>query len=177
MVGSDEASIVVPLFEKYRDLKSTPSLLKGLQGAIESVTTMFSRMYLVIDGIDEVEDRQDILSFGLQLQSSHKVNVLIVSRPRVDLEKGLSEALRLEIDMDLNHDDVAIYINWRLNNDPTLVSIKPLLKKEIEEKLLIQSGGMYESLFAIVDILGFAGCNVSLITLVDLNAMPIDGQQ
>ena len=71
------------------------------------------------------------------------MKVLVSSQPVADIAVSLSDKAKLEIEQRFVNSDIAIYIDWRLENDRTLKGMKPCLKREVAEKLLVQSSGMY----------------------------------
>jgi hypothetical protein len=106
------------------------------------ISAIFSSIYLVIDGIDEITDRQHILAVISRLPSLHKFNLLIMGRLRPDIAKAMVGTLHLEININMIQDDIGTYIKWRMSNDQQLVSITPTLKVYIEKTLFVQSAGM-----------------------------------
>lgn len=141
--GSTESSRIYSLYKKHRTLKSTYSLVRDLEDMVKSAANVFSTVYLLIDGLDEMTEREEIVSVALRLSSSRIFNVLFVSRPVQDLEKRFSNALKLRIGSGQVSGDIKTYVKWRLKTDPKLCSIEPLLKGEIENKLMKQSDGMF----------------------------------
>ena len=142
-VGSEEADVIISLFEKHQDRKMTSLLLRELECLVEKMASVFSHIYLALDGIDEITERRQILSLAEQFPCSGKWSLLISSRYMLVIEKALSGALRLNIDLNMIYDDIQHYIRHRLQCDLNLGSIKSLLKQEIGDKLPKQSDGMY----------------------------------
>lgn len=154
------------LYEKYREQNSNLTLLEEFETLFESIAKALSHTYIVIDGIDEIAEREHFLALILRLQRLDNVNVLVVSRPLQDVEKCLSHALKLRIETDMVNEDIRTYIKLRIHRDSKLQSIKSSLKDEVEAKLFNQSEGMSLPWHAQVNVLGFDGCNANWIISV-----------
>jgi len=109
---------------------------------IESIVKTLSQVYIVIDGIDEIAEREHFLAFVHRVRRLDNLNIIIVSRPLQDIENGLSQVMKLEIETGMINEDIHTYIELRLRDDPKLRSIKSPLKAEIEIKLFSQTDGM-----------------------------------
>ena len=144
-LSEDGTSVAQRLHETHKDRGINPNFLRDLEHSVQKMISIFSRVYLVIDGMDEIAERQHILSFVNSLQRSVNVHLLVVSRPLHDIEKQLSSTLRLNIEANLCLKDIQTYIQWRLNHDQKLKRIKPSLKKTIHDRLVAQSMGMLSS--------------------------------
>ena len=134
------------LYEKHKDrgLKSK-LLLQDLEDTLEKMMSAFSRVYLVIDGVDEIAERQHILEFINRHLRSVNFHLLVASRPLHDIEKHLYDTLQLNIEANLILEDIKTYIQWRLYNDQKFKRIKASLKTTIQDRLISQCAGMLVS--------------------------------
>jgi hypothetical protein len=130
------------IYKKHRRISPNPSLLNELADLIGSFARSVSKLYVVIDGLDEISDREKSFSILGQLRLATTVKFLIVSRPLQDIERSLPEVPHIKIQADMLAHDVSTYVSWRLNNDPKLTSIQAPLKSEIEQTLLHECDGM-----------------------------------
>lgn len=105
----------------------------------------FSRVYLVIDGVDEIAERQHILEFINRHLRSVNFHLLVASRPLHDIEKHLYGTLQLNIEANLILEDIKTYIHWRLYNDQKFKRINASLKTTIQDRLISQCAGMLVS--------------------------------
>ncbi|KAF4986552.1 hypothetical protein FGRMN_10780 [Fusarium graminum] len=85
------------LYEKYRRRSSHPSL-EDLQTKFIELCQYFGRVFLVVDGLDEMEDRWGILEFLETLSGiDGDFKVLIASRAEMDLEDAFSYYFQVTI--------------------------------------------------------------------------------
>ena len=146
VLSEEGTGVAQKLHETHKDRGLNHKLLlQDLEHCVQKMMSVFSRVYLVIDGIDEIAERQHILSFINSLQRSVKVHLLVACRPLLDIEKHLCNTLRLNIEANLVLEDIETYIQWRLNNDQKFKRIKPSLKKTIYDRLTAQCMGMLSS--------------------------------
>jgi hypothetical protein len=110
--------------------------------ALQEIAALFSRVYVVIDGLDECNDKQDIVRELAGISSCEMVNLFISSR--VDGTIGKVFAGKPTLRMDENHvqRDIAIHVDWVLEHDTFAIDLDEDLKKEIKEYLLKKSNGM-----------------------------------
>ncbi|KAF5664496.1 ankyrin protein [Fusarium heterosporum] len=91
------------LYEKYRRRSSHPSL-EDLQTTFIELCQYFGRIFLVVDGLDEMEDRWSILEFLETLSGvDGDFKVLIASRA----EMGLEDAFSYYFQVTINPQDIA----------------------------------------------------------------------
>jgi hypothetical protein len=134
------------IYEKHKDRGLKFKLvLQDLEDSLETMASAFSHVYLVIDGVDEIAERQYILSFFNSHRRSDKFHLLVASRPLLDIEKHLCGTLRLNIEANSVLEDIETYIQWRLYNDQKFKRIKSSLKKTIQDRLIAQCAGMLVS--------------------------------
>lgn len=141
--SAPEITAVQSLYANCRELTPTADLLNSFIGIIEKIRTSFSKVYLVVDGLDEFTNRLEILSLINRLLNMNKFNILVASRPEHEFEKAFVNNHRLNIEENLVSEDISSYVTWQLENDEKLSKIKPVLKDEIKARLISQSHGMY----------------------------------
>jgi hypothetical protein len=138
------SNLAEPMYEKYRELKSAPSLLRELQETLEKVVCAFEQVYILIDGLDEITEREHILALSKRLVAyPFSLNIIVVSRPIKDIESAFSGFDHLEIEQKEVCDDIKTYVQRRLNNDASFKSINSALKGQIQETLIAESAGMF----------------------------------
>lgn len=103
------------------------------------------RVTILVDGLDECEQRRDILGFLRQLgRKGGYLNVLVSSRDEFDIREALSAFPRLRLETasaSLDH-DIGSYINHRLSHDREFKWLKETFRLTIQERLSSQAKGM-----------------------------------
>lgn len=137
-------NIVKRLHKNRKD--KTPLSLEELLGILRSEAAWFSRVFVVVDALDECPEvcgtRADLLKALRTLTSS--VNLLITSRDLVSIAADFHGIKRLDIRA--SDDDVRRYIEGRIPRLPWLakhVAGHPMLQEEIVDKILENVQGMY----------------------------------
>src|SRR5947207_592302 len=82
---------------KFRDTTSRITVLQQFARMIERIVKIVSQLYIVIDDIDEIAERERFLAFVHRVRRLDNLNIIIVSRPLQDIENGLSHVMKLEI--------------------------------------------------------------------------------
>jgi hypothetical protein len=100
---------------------------------------------LLIDAVDECDQRQDLLSSMAYLQSMSKsISVFLTSRHELDIQDALVSFKHVRIEDWTREvdDDIKIYIDHRLQTDQSLLRLKHSIREEIRERLHERSSGM-----------------------------------
>jgi hypothetical protein len=101
------------LFNRYRS-SSYPSL-KELQQPFHELCQHHSRIFVIIDGLDEIIDRSGILEFLTELAFvGGSFKVFVASRPEVDLEFAFESYLTVAITQSDVQLDMETYVQQRL---------------------------------------------------------------
>lgn len=83
-------ALVNELYEKHQRRSTLPSF-EDLQEIFLSLLQCFARIFIVIDGLDEMPDRWSILDFLESLsQRDGDCKILVASRAEMDLENAFS---------------------------------------------------------------------------------------
>jgi Cdc6-like AAA superfamily ATPase len=135
----------------YRDAGTSTSTrlatTKGLLGAFKEIAKKFSKVRVVLDGIDETSERLELLDIVAQIcqEGSGNVRFLITSRPQRSVEDALGIENVVAVSLDENHfvqSDIARYVRSFLDRDPRLKRRPTAVKASIEESLVGKSGGV-----------------------------------
>jgi septal ring factor EnvC (AmiA/AmiB activator) len=111
-----------------------------LVDVLAAVSENFSRVYIVIDALDESAKREKLLAVLLQILENKMldhIQLLVTSRKELDIERALlavAESLSLS-----NHyvdKDIRTYIKSRLQNDSKYYRWPNVLKAETETALV-----------------------------------------
>ena len=131
------------IYDQYRDRQTRPSLDEILE-ILNSVISMYSRIYIIVDAVDECQSsegyRPRFLASILSVQAKTGANLLVTSRPIPDIIQEFKGCLSLEI---LAHDeDIRKYLNNHMSRLPTFVSSRPKLQDEISTEIVKAAEGM-----------------------------------
>jgi hypothetical protein len=131
------------LYNKHKNNQTRPSLDEMLK-TLESVIATFSRVYIIVDALDECQlfggYRPRFLSNILSLQTRTGARLFATSRPIPDIEKPFKNCLSLEILA--SDEDIQTYLNGHMSQLPTFVLNKPKLQEEIVTEIVKAVKGM-----------------------------------
>lgn len=102
------------------------------------------RAYLIIDGIDEVEDPKTLAEILVSLpDSSSWVNVLISSRNDVAIQRALSDVRRVSLEHRVPEidQDIERYVAKRLSDDEDLAWLSADVQGLVSSSLMSESKG------------------------------------
>lgn len=105
---------LINLHEKYYRKNSYPSIL-SLSKIFGEICHGLSKVFLFIDGLDELSDRKGITQFLQQLENlSPVVKSLVASRPEVDLETAFKFYGAVTVTPADNTSDIEQYVRHRV---------------------------------------------------------------
>ncbi|KAH7019659.1 hypothetical protein EDB80DRAFT_525112, partial [Ilyonectria destructans] len=127
------------LYDKHK-AKDTWPLFKEIASALESVASLHSRVFIVIDGLDECPVWRGILA---QLRGLRGANTLITSRaiPEIVNDKELEGSSVLEIRA--SDTDVREYLEHKMSKLGGFVMRDRQLQEDICKAILGSIGGMF----------------------------------
>ncbi|KAI3326598.1 hypothetical protein HD806DRAFT_520391 [Xylariaceae sp. AK1471] len=132
------------LYDSHSRLRSRP-LLKEILACLEAVAAIYSRVFIVIDALDECESlnscRTKLLQSVFQLQAKCGVNIFATSRIDPSIESQFEKAQI--VDMTGSRDDIVRYLDEGVSQLPEFVQRNPELKIEIKQRILNVSVGMF----------------------------------
>jgi Cdc6-like AAA superfamily ATPase len=127
---------VKTLYEQHRDKRTRPSP-SSLTRVLRSVTAAYSRIFIVVDALDECSSdgcRQELLSALFDLRERCGANLLITSRPISSIEAEFEASPTLEIRA--SDEDVRRYLEGSMCRLPGFVVRSPDLQEEIKTKII-----------------------------------------
>jgi Cdc6-like AAA superfamily ATPase len=134
---------VKDLYNRHKTKRTRPSL-DEISKSLQAVTELYSRVFLVVDAIDECQlssrCRLQFLSNIFNLQAKTKAKLFATSRPILDIEKEFKGCLSLEILA--SDEDVKRYLNGNMSQLLTFVSSNPKLQEEITTEIVKAVKGM-----------------------------------
>lgn len=117
---------------------------------LHQMMTSLENIYIILDALDECDDRHELLMNLEQIVSWEDVNlhVLVTSRREIDIDEALTPLSnsrnRISIQSTLVNDDIRIYVQDRLQVDRKLKRWQKDLnmQREIENTLMSKVDGM-----------------------------------
>ena len=132
----------------------------------ENEISCFSKVFVLIDALDETSEHEDIRRLLLAELQRHPFNLLVTSRYEKSIEQRLAKAERLEIKATAA--DVRTYVKARLPSEHLLsrhIQADPTLEERIVTKIIEKSQGMcvFHFTYSIIPPELFSICNTSTI--------------
>ncbi|KAF4949959.1 hypothetical protein FGADI_8560 [Fusarium gaditjirri] len=118
---------------------SRPSL-EDISSTLMFVAKSFSRVFIVIDALDECDSRVKVLKEIFDLQSKCQVNIFATSRPVPDVISLFANGVSLEIRA--TDDDVRMFVHGRMPELPEFFS-KEGLEENITSQIVRSVQGMF----------------------------------
>lgn len=122
-----------------------PSLLE-LSSVLYEGMDEFDHVYVVLDALDECDEREKLLSIIKRLLYSKagKIHVLVTSRSDADLEEHLNPIITAHvlIENSLIEPDIRSYIQEQLHDNPKLRRWPQKVQERIEAALMTGAQGM-----------------------------------
>ena len=149
-LAQQQASIpdsVKTLYDDCRDKHKRPSHDEILS-ALHSVSTVYSRIFIIVDALDECQVtngcRTKLLSGIFELQASQarvEVNIFSTSRYIPEIVERFKESISLEIRA--NDEDLQTYLAGHMEQLPPFVLSSPGLQNEVKATISHATNGMY----------------------------------
>lgn len=144
----DIPDVIRTLHSQHQRLRTKPRIEELLK-ALETVSALYQRIYLVIDALDEwneIEgDRSFMLRELLSIRAKTGLHLLLTSRPILDIQTTLSGYPSVEISA--SPADIILYIDGHQHMLPGFVGRTSGLLDTIKKAISKASQGMYVSLF------------------------------
>ena len=120
------------LYDQHKKHQTRPSL-DEISSALQSAATLYSRVFIIVDALDECQvvdgNRKRFLSGLFSLQTNCGVNIFATSRSISEIEKYFTGCTSLEIRA--TEEDVGRYLNRHIPQLPGSV----FQSKELQEKI------------------------------------------
>ncbi|KIX02725.1 uncharacterized protein Z518_08667 [Rhinocladiella mackenziei CBS 650.93] len=149
---------IVSLYEKCRG--ASPSTGQ-LADALRLILEQQPRTFIVIDALDECPEtgepsmREGVLDMLRVIKKSEFISAstFIASRPEADISAAMRTLCDIDIDIQISfvEDDIRRYVRSSLAKYPRLNGLPQNIKDEIEQKLVKDSGGMFQWISCQID--------------------------
>jgi NACHT domain len=141
---------VKDLYDQHQARKTRPSV-DEISRALQSVTAMFLRVFIIVDALDECQAsgkcRSTLLLEIFSLQAKTKANFFATSRRIPDIEREFKVYPSREILA--SDEDVRRYLDSHMSELPEFISKKPDLQEEIKIEIVKVIDGMYVAPFVL----------------------------
>lgn len=131
------------LYQKHGRNSTRPSL-EELTGALQSVATMYQRVFVAIDALDECQTEDDCRSRFLtaifDLQAKTGASIFATSRINPDIGARFQGHLQQEIEA--TTEDVSAYLEGKMAHFPNFIQHNLELQKDIWTAIIQSVGGM-----------------------------------
>ena len=135
---------VKSLYDSNEDKQMRPSF-DGISETLQSVAALYSRVFIVVDALDECQAsdgcRSRFLSEIFALQAKCKANIFATSRFIPEIITKFSQSISVEIRA--SDEDVQRYLEGHIGQLPLFVKQNRQLQEEIKTKISDAVDGMY----------------------------------
>jgi hypothetical protein len=135
---------VKALYDQHRDKRTRPSF-DEISRALQSVATICSQVFIVVDALDECQAsdgcRTKFLTEILNLQAKCEVHLFATSRFILEITEVFKSSTSLEIHA--TRDDVERYLEGHMQQLPSFVQRNQQLQEEIKTGISEAVDGMY----------------------------------
>ncbi len=148
-LSQDQPSLPECLEILYNEhIVGTRPSLDELSRALQTVANLFSRIFIVVDALDECQlsdgSRSKFLAALFALQSKTGANIFATSRFILDVTERFKDNVSLEIRA--HPGDIQRYIEGNIAHMPSCIARSPDLQKEVMTKIIQAVDGMYVKL-------------------------------
>jgi hypothetical protein len=142
---------VKSLYDRHQDKRTRPSL-NEISRVLQSVVTMYSRVFVVIDALDECQVshncQKTFLSELFSLQVNCGTNLFATSRFIPGITENFQGCLLIEIRASVH--DVRRYVDGRMSSLPSFVRRSPDLQEAVKTEIVKAVDGMYVFLIVLL---------------------------
>ena len=131
------------LYKQHADRRSRPSL-DEIISTLNSIISCYSKVYIVLDGLDECADkdgtRSELIAKLRSLQSGADINLMVTSRFVSRVEQSFKGFPMLEIRA--SDADVKQFVAGQMNRLPNYVRHNIDIQVEIQDRIVQAVDGM-----------------------------------
>lgn len=140
-------SIVETSFEEHntKDGQLRALTYSELESLLVAVLQECPPTTLVLDALDECQDRECLLELLVRLADSptFSAKILVSSRRELDIQNAFDSMPRIPIESDIVDKDIHSYLEYVIKTNKRLYKLSPSLKTTILETLTLGANGMY----------------------------------
>jgi Cdc6-like AAA superfamily ATPase len=139
------------LYDSHQD-KRTRLSFDEISRALQSVATMYSRVFVIVDALDECQVsyncRKTFLSELFSLQAKCGTNLFATSRFIPEITENFQGSISLEIRA--SEHDMRRYVDGHMPYLPSFVGRSPDLQEEVKTEIVKAVDGMYVVLLVLI---------------------------
>ncbi|KAG4438280.1 hypothetical protein IFR05_006215 [Cadophora sp. M221] len=143
---SRQLKVLDPEVELLAEEGGQPSILRLMQ-VFTSIVQKFARVFILVDALDESQNRERLLSHLLRVMRTPElgnIQFLFVSRKEVDIERALLPYFgAISLSNPYVDEDIRTFIYIRLREDARLSRFPEPLKLDVEAALVKGAQGMF----------------------------------
>ncbi|KAH9220714.1 hypothetical protein DL95DRAFT_519613 [Leptodontidium sp. 2 PMI_412] len=151
---SRQLKILAPEVELLAEDGAQPSIPRLMQ-VLASIVQKFARVFILVDALDESQNRESLLSYLLWIMHTAElgnIQLLVVSRKEVDIERALLPNFgAISLSNRYVDEDIRTFIFIRLREDPRLCRFPEPLKLDVEAALVKGAQGMFRWVVCQID--------------------------
>jgi hypothetical protein len=121
--------------------------MEQLQEALGALLQRMDEVYIVLDGVDECKQRENLLKLIRTLMTDSaftKIQLFATSRNYVDIEQALNPiSASISMTNSLVNEDIRTYVNSELQTNPKVAHWPPELMTDVQETLVEGAKGMW----------------------------------
>jgi NACHT domain len=140
---SSMSGSVKALYDQHKDKRTRP-LFNEISTTLQSVVFMYSRVFIVIDALDECQTsdgcRTRFLTELFKVQASSQANIFITSRSTPEVTRKFGGCISLEVRA--SGKDVRRYLDDQIFRLPGFVNVNSELQEEIKAGIIRSVQGM-----------------------------------
>ena len=171
--SSESFEIAEKVFKANNEGRSKPSV-RELKEALRQMLGTFTSVYMVLDALDECEEKESLLEHleDILEWNQEGVHIFATSRPHPDIEDSLNPIVTGKISLEENvvSSDIVRFVRDRLQNDAKLSKWSEDIRNEIENALTDGANGMFRWVVCQLDAI--RGCMKPKILRQTLQSLP-----
>ncbi|KAH7014764.1 hypothetical protein EDB80DRAFT_566297 [Ilyonectria destructans] len=144
-LAQDRPSLPESVQSLYKDCKKQRPSFEEISTTLQSVSQMYSKVFIIIDALDECETlegcRSTFLEAIFHLQAKCKASIFATSRFIPEITEEFNGCVQLEIHA--KAEDVGIYVDGRISHLPSFVRSRQDLQQEIKTEIIKTVDGRF----------------------------------
>ncbi len=135
---------ICALWEKYKGKRTRPSPDELLLLLVYIVQHYFTKVFIVLDALDECSERNVLLPILIDLMESKSVSLFLTSRSEHDIQQALNALpiFSTAIESATVAVDVELFVKKQIQNLEALRDLSHDLQIEIVQRLILGAKGM-----------------------------------
>ena len=130
--------------QKARYGSSRQLEIEGLASILDDLLSSQAANIIVVDGVDESQEQEDICEYLNSLAASGGlVHLFVSSRPEAAIRRQLTHFTEMQLSQTALEHDIGRYVNFRMKVEPRLARLSSQLKQHVQTTIRERSHGMF----------------------------------